>query len=440
MDGFYNFLKDLNINNKNIVAAISGGPDSMCLLDNLIKFKHNFNYNIIVVHVHHNLRDESDYEALKVEEYCKNNNVIFELRKIEKYPNNKFSEESARKIRYSIFDEIIKKYNSEVLFTAHHGDDLIETVLMRITRGSSVKGYAGFQNVSYDRGYKIARPLINSTKQEIEKYCSENNIWCANDLSNKNDKYTRNRYRKYILPKLKLENPNVHFKFIEFSKKLLMMDRYIKEIAKNVYNDILDDNKLNIMKFNIEDIVIRRYILEEYLNKIYKEDIVKIDDRHVDLIINYLKDNNNTVFDLPLGKKGIIEYNEFQIKEVKNSIKKIDDTTFYDCIELDNGKKIKINNNTNNTSNFVIHLNSNDIKLPFHVRSRKNGDWMIVKNMLGKKKVNDIFTDSKVLKELRDTYPIVTDDTGEIIWIPGIKKSHLDRKKEQNYDIILEYS
>ena len=194
MDYVYKFIENLNIENKTIVLAISGGPDSMLLLDVFLNLKEKLNLNIVVAHVHHNLRKESDYEAVEVEKICNKNNLIFEMKKIEKYPNNKFSEEVARKIRYEFFDEVIKKYSADVLFTAHHSDDLIETILMRLTRGSSLKGYAGFEVISKDRGYKIARPLIYLTKLEIEKILKEKGIWYALDVTNQNDKYTRNRY------------------------------------------------------------------------------------------------------------------------------------------------------------------------------------------------------------------------------------------------------
>ena len=152
MNYVYEFIKKLSINNSTIVAAISGGPDSMLLLDILINLKEELGLKIVVAHVHHNLRQESDYEAIEVEKYCKDNNLIFEMKKIEEYPNGKFSEEVARKIRYDFFDEVVSKYKADTLFTAHHGDDLIETVLMRLTRGSSLKGYAGFESISNDRG------------------------------------------------------------------------------------------------------------------------------------------------------------------------------------------------------------------------------------------------------------------------------------------------
>ena len=438
MKDVYKFINDLNIKSEYVVCAVSGGPDSMFLLNILLNLKNKLNFKIVVAHVHHNLRKESDEEALHLEKFCNDNNLIFEMKRILKYPNNKFSEESARKIRYEFFDEIVKKYNSDILFTAHHGEDLIETILMRLVRGSNLKGYAGFENISYDRGYKIARPLIFLTKGEIVKYLDDNNIWYAVDLSNTNDKYTRNRYRKNVVPELKKENRNVHYKFIEFNERLLLADKYLRSTSNNIYSDIVTNSSMDILKFNQLDKIIKIYILETYFKQCYKHDIIYINNSHIDICISYMENKNNIIFDLPLNKKGIIEYNKFMI--IDNIKAEPYEYTFYDSITLSDGKKIEIDNSTLDTSNFVIHLNSSEIKFPLHVRNRRSGDVMKVKNMEGTKKIGDIFTNSKVSKELRDTYPIVTDDKGEIIWIPGIKKSHLDRKKEQKYDIILRYS
>ena len=437
MDQVYKFINNLNIDNTTVVAAISGGPDSMLLLEILLSLREKLNIKIVVAHVHHNLRKESDEEAIEVEKFCKNNNLIFEMMKITEYPNNKFSEDVARKIRYEFFDEVVRKYESDILFTAHHGDDLIETVLMRLTRGSSLKGFAGFEAISTDRGYKIARPLIYLTKQEIMDILKEKDVWFATDFTNEKDDYTRNRYRKYILPELKKENVNVHIKFVEFNEKLLSAHEFIKKESDKYYSDCVINNKIIIDKFNNLDNIVKTYVLEKYLKIIYKDDITDITNKHINMIVNYIINKSNTKFDLPHNKKGIIEYNTFKIIENINA--KIYEYTFTDYVDLPNGNKIKIDNSTDLVSNYVIHLNSKDIKLPFHVRCKKQGDKMTVKNMSGSKKVSDIFTDYKLSKELRNTYPIVTDDTGEIIWIPGIKKSHLDRKKEENYDIILKY-
>ena len=437
MNYVYKFIEKLNIKNTTIVVAISGGPDSMLLLDILMRLREKLNIKIVVAHVHHNLRKESDNEAIEVEKICNENDLIFEMKKIEEYPNGKFSEEVARKIRYEFFDEVVSKYNADTLFTAHHGDDLIETVLMRLTRGSSLKGYAGFESISYDRGYKIARPLIYLTKQEIVDELDKKGIWYAVDITNMDTKYTRNRYRKNILPELKNENSNVHLKFVDFNEKLLMANDFIVKETEKKYKDMVIKESIIIDKFNELDKIIKIGILEKYLKDVYKDEITLIDNRHINIILEYLEGNINTIFDLPHNKKGIIEYNKFKVCELRES--KNYKYEFTDYIELPNGKSIKIDNNTSLNSNYVIHLNSKDIKFPLHVRNYKPGDKMTVKNMIGSKKISDIYTDFKLSKELRCSQPIVTDDTGEIIWIPGVKKSNFDMKKQGKYDIILKY-
>ena len=428
MDSVYKFIDSLNIKSEYVVAAISGGPDSMFLLEVLKKY----NFKIVVCHVHHNHRAESDSEALMVEEYCKKNNMIFEFMKIDKYTNDIFTEVEAREKRYKFFDEVVKKYNSDILFTAHHGDDLIETVLMRLTRGSSLKGYAGFEPISTREGYKIARPLIFLTKQEIVDYLDKNCIKYAVDMSNSSDDYTRNRYRKNILPVLKNENKNVHLKFVDYNKKILLADAYLKKVSDQYISD-----KIDINEFNKLDDIIKIYVVEGYLKNIYGNNITEIGNSHIYNIIELLEKGKNSTIDLPLNKKGIIEYNVFRVEE--NEISGKLDLTFDKEVSLPNGKKIYVDNTTKLTNNFVTHLNSSEIKFPLHVRTRKDGDTMKVLNMDGTKKVNDILIDCKVPKSKRDSVPIVTDDNGEIIWIPGIKKSHFDRLKVGKYDIIFKY-
>lgn len=369
--------------------------------------------------------------------FCIDNNLIFEMMKIKNYPNNRFTEEAARDIRYNFFDEVIHKYNSDILFTAHHGDDQIETILMRLIRGSSLKGYAGISNYNSDRGYIIARPLLFLTKDEIITYLKERHINFSIDYTNKDTKYTRNRYREKILPELKKENINVHSKFNEFNNKILLAHSYIKKQADVIFSKIVIDNKIDVIKFNKLDKIIKIYILEDYLKNIYKNKIGLINNKHMELLIKNILLNKNININLPDNKIAMVEYGVFSVVNVRKN--KAYEFTFDNYVKLPNEKVIKVDNNTKLTSNYVIHLNSKDIKLPFIVRTRKPGDFMKVKNMSGTKKVNDIFIDCKVSKEERDNYPIVLDSTGEIIWIPGIKKSHLARKNDEKYDIILKY-
>ena len=141
MDKVYDeLLNRLNIKYGDaVVVGVSGGPDSMALLHLLIRLKKALDLQIICAHVNHNTGRKGQFEEQKfVEDYCKKNSVIFETMTIEKYGDDNFHNE-ARTIRYSFFNSLIKKYNAKYLFTAHHADDLMETILMRIVRGSTLK-------------------------------------------------------------------------------------------------------------------------------------------------------------------------------------------------------------------------------------------------------------------------------------------------------------
>lgn len=435
MDTVLNFIRNLNLNNKTVVLGLSGGPDSMFLSYVLLKLREELNIKIVAAHVHHNLRKESDDEALFVENYCKKNNIIFEMMKIEEYPNNKFSEDKARQIRYDFFKNIIKKYNADILFTAHHADDLMETILMRLTRGSTLKGYAGFETISIDKGYKIAKPLIFLQKSEILEYLKEFNIKYVIDMSNKSNHYTRNRYRNYIVPKLKEEDSKVHTKFIKFNKLILDAHEYISKQTDIIYTNIVINNEIVLKEFNNLDRIIKISLLEKFLKNNYEDNISAINSKHIDLIIDMVN-NNNTMINLPLNKILKIEYGK---------LKMIDDKVYNDYeyilnkdIILDTGKII-FKDSDSDTSNYTIYLDSNELSLPLYVRNRRVNDKMVIKNMNGHKKINDILTDCKVPTAIRPLYPIVVDSNNTIIWIPGIKKSNFDKKNQGKYDIILKY-
>ena len=181
-------------NGDTIVIGCSTGPDSMALLDMLIKLREKYGLQIICAHVNHKLRKQSEIEEEFIKDYCNKKNVLVEVMAIEKYGDDNFHNE-ARNIRYNFFEKLVKKYNANYLMTAHHGDDLIETVLMRITRGSNLEGYSWIHKIVEMEGYKIVRPLIYYTKKELEEYDLKNNVTYFVDDSNMKMKYTRNRYR-----------------------------------------------------------------------------------------------------------------------------------------------------------------------------------------------------------------------------------------------------
>ena len=191
MERVIEFINSLNIDKDSyVIVACSGGPDSMMLLHVL----HTLNFKVVCAHVNHKTRVETEEEYQFVQNYCDINNILFEGTEITESVTENF-ENYAREFRYNFFQDLAKKYNTSYLFTAHHGDDLVETVLMRVTRGSSLKGYRGFDKVSKRGNLTIIRPFVYITKEYILNYLSDNNIEYRIDNSNKSDDYTRNRFR-----------------------------------------------------------------------------------------------------------------------------------------------------------------------------------------------------------------------------------------------------
>ena len=413
-----------------VVAAISGGPDSMVLLKLLMKIE---NIKIVVAHVNHKLRKESEHEAKMVENFCKKNNLIFEYYEITNYKGN--TENYARVKRYNFFDQVIAKYNAKYLLTAHHGDDLIETMLMRLARGTN---NLGFKEITKRKNYIIYRPLICVTKDEILEYAKENNIPYAIDETNKSDKFTRNRFRNKILPLLKSENKNIHRNFLKFNESLQKYEDYIDNIVLKEMKKIYKNNIIDIEKLKNQDNLVKEKIIYKILNDIYGDDINIIKEKNVEDILKVIDNKKpNIEINLPKKKQFIKSYDKAYIKEKKQKEKY--EYILDDELKLPNNHLLKKITETEEKSNYVIKLDSSEINLPLHVRTRQNGDKMYVKGLSGTKKIKDIFIDEKIPTLDRTNYPLLVDNKGNILWIPGIKKSKFDKSKHENYDIIVKY-
>ncbi len=440
MEDILNYLlKESGIRYRDTVAiGVSGGPDSMALLDMVIKLKRELDLIVVVCHVNHNVREESKEEEAYLREFCKEQGLQFEGMIITNYGDDNFHNE-ARTIRYNFFDRVCKEYNARFLMTAHHGDDLVETILMRIVRGSTLKGYSGFSRVIEKDEYTILRPLVSVTKDELTKYCEENNIKFFIDKSNMKDVYTRNRYRKYVLPFLKSEDPLVHEKFLKFSETLMEYNNYVDREMNLVINKVFKGGILNIPKFRELDHLIQTKIIYNILEKIYGDDLFIITNTHVKLIFDLINgERANSVVHLPNNVKVIKAYTDisFSFDDEEYDLYEIE---INDVVNLPNGKNIETVTVSDDTSNYVTRFNSNEVVLPLYVRTRRNGDKLIVKGMEGHKKVNDIFIDSKISNKDRNMWPIVCDAKDNIVWIPGLKKSKFDKEKTEEYDIILRY-
>ncbi len=432
MNEIYRFLKSLDIyEDDKVVLACSYGPDSMALLDILIKLK----FDVVVAHVNHKLRVESDKECEDLRNYCKKRNIIFEESIIGKYPKGNI-EAYARSFRYNFFKEIVAKYHAKYLFTAHHGDDLVETILMRISRGASLSGYAGFRLITKQNNCDIVRPLIYLTKEEILNYNKENNIPYAIDETNNIDNYTRNKYRHKVLPLLKEINPKIHNKFIKFSNNISECSDYIDRVVNDVFKCIYVSKHIDLNNFYILDSYIQKKLLEKILLDIYSNDINKISDVHVSLILDLIYGHRvNSIINLPNNIK-IAKFYNMLIFDYKDCAYDYD-YVIRDEIIINDGIIKYVDDCDILKSNYVLRLNKKDVKLPLRVRNRKVGDKIKLKN--GTKKVGEILSEAKIMKLERDIYPIVCDSDGNILWIPGVKKSKYDRNYNDDYDIIVKY-
>ena len=421
-----------------IIIGCSSGPDSMALTDMLLKVRDKYSLFLVLAHVNHNVRRESMEEEAFLQQYCIDNKIIFEKMMIEKYGDDNFHNE-ARLIRYNFFESLVEKYNANYLMTAHHGDDLIETVLMRLVRGSNLNGYSGFKEIVDKGNYKIARPLIYYTKDELRKYCKDNNVKFYDDSSNFKDTYTRNRYRKYILPFLKEEDKSVHKKFLKFSRSLSDANTYITKVRDKAIDRVLKDDNIIISELLKEDYFIQREILYYLLEYFYQDDLILLNDKHIELLFKLINSRKvNTFVNLP---NDVIASKEYDVLKLRRDTEVISnyEIEFDNYIDLPDNHSIKSISHTDDNSNNVCRLSSDEVSLPLIVRTRRFGDKIFVKGLNGSKKVKDIFIEKKISLGKRDVWPIVTDSKGNIVWVPGLKKSKFDKSKNDSYDILLKY-
>ena len=433
------YLNSLLKDNDIVVIGLSGGADSMCLL-NIIRTISK-KVDIICAHINHNIREESKDEMKFIKKYCDDNNLKLETTTFaKKSETESFNELELREKRYAFFEQVIKKHKAQYLFTAHHGDDLIETILMRISRGSTLKGYTGFQIETNKSNYKVIKPLIFMTKEDILDYTKEKDIPYVHDKTNDEDNYTRNRYRHKILPFLKNENKNIHLKYLKFSRELLKYYNFVDKIINSEISKRYEKKTHNVKGFNKLDKLIQTKIIEYILDDNYDDNLYLVNDKHISLIIDIINNPKpNIEINLPDKLRITKVYDKLKISRSKKSQEKyripIEKDTY-----LPNGKHIKTIDKTDKNSNDYIKLNSHEIELPLYVRNREDGDKMVVKNMNSPKKIKDIFINSKLSKEEREKQPIVVDSKGQIVWIPGLKKSKFDKANNELYDIILWYN
>ena len=233
----YNMIKE----GDKVVIGVSGGPDSITLLNVLNKFKEKLNIKIYVAHINHSIRKEADEETEYVREFCKKIGVEFFFKKIDVEQEAKKlkigTEEAGRNIRYAFFEEVAKKVGANKIATAHNSNDNAETVLMNIIRGTSISGLKGIEKM---RDNKFIRPLIETTRDKIEEYCKIEKLNPRYDKSNKENVYTRNKVRNLLIPYIQKEfNPNIIEGINRLSNIATEEERFLNSLVEEEYKRIL---------------------------------------------------------------------------------------------------------------------------------------------------------------------------------------------------------
>ena len=292
-----NTIKKYNLieNGDKLVLAVSGGPDSLCMLDilNKIKNENKINFDFVVAHVNHMIREEAIGEERFVEKFCEKIDTKCYIKRIDvkNYAHNKKvgTEEAGRTLRYEFFAEILEKTGSNKIAIAHNKNDRVETIIMNILRGT---GLSGLKGIEPKRGNKFIRPLIEIDRQEIECYCEKENLNPRIDKSNFENIYTRNKVRNIIIPYIKEEfNPNIIETVTRLSDVIVDEDRFLNNLTKEVYENILNEKQekeivLELKEFNKQDKVIKNRIIlytitelmgsSKGIEKIHIEDIIKL--------------------------------------------------------------------------------------------------------------------------------------------------------------------
>ncbi len=437
------FLKrhSFSLDNKKMVVGVSGGPDSLALLHFLNKESEKRNLSIIAAHVDHMFRGRESFEdAMFVKGFCEQEKIPFEMARIDvtkiMKESGKSAEVAAREVRYDFYLKIMEKYQYPYLALGHHGDDQTETILMRLTRGSTGMARAGIPFSRPFHSGTIFRPFLCLTKDEIGEYCKKHNLKPRLDPSNMTDVYSRNRYRHHALPFLKTENPHVHEHFQRFSEDLQCDEAFLQELTIQQMKTVITKRAQGKIAIDVADFLkvplpLQRRGIQLILNYLYNEKPADLAAVHIDQVFNLIHHHEPSgKLDFPNGLKVIRSYLtlsfQFQFNQAEPFYFEMKEPG---TLLLPNGCSIKIDDagqdvpaTDSHTAVFLQEI----IKWPIKIRTRKNGDRMTLKGMQGTKKLKDIFIDEKIPVQDRDVWPVITDREDCILWLPGLKRSSLE--------------
>lgn len=439
------YIKDNKLINsgERILVALSGGPDSICLLNILFELKKELNIEIGAAHINHLLRGE---DAFKDEEYvikiCEEMGIPCFVTRVDINNYSKehklSSEMAGRQVRYDFFEEIIRKEGFNKIATAHNANDQAETILFRLMRGTGLEGLTG---IKVSRDNKIIRPILCLSRREVETYVEQKYLKPRIDKTNFEKIYNRNKIRLDILPYMKENfNEDIIQTLNRMSVLLQKDNEFLERLALKSYKKYcIEDVDYFIIKeeiFKEEEPIISR-VLKHALVK-YSKSNYDFEMKHINEVFSLNQKGSGKVIDLPNGIYAENIYGDIYIKNKKNkcNINKKGQKTLISKHEVNNQivnfgqfivefsvidyyQRDPINLNQDN---YIQYFDFDKINDNILIRKRIDGDKIIPLGMKGTKKLKDIFIDMKIPKDEREYIPILCFDE-KIAWIIGIKIS-----------------
>jgi len=454
-----------------IIVGVSGGPDSLFLLDHL----YQYNYPLIIAHLDHKLRPESKEEAEHVRHYAIQLGLDFALENgnVSRYAKDKHlsAEEAAREMRYRFLFRLAEQNNAQAVAVGHNADDQIETILMHILRGAGLSGLLGMSYKSLPNPWseKIAlvRPLLGIWRTEIDAYISEQKLQPNIDSSNLDRKYYRNRLRHELIPYLEKFNSGVCQRLWQMADILHDDDDIIQKIVSAQWKKIVVHESKDYLAFNLDELktqdsgiqrrIIRRSILKlrpamrnlDYAAIIRAQQFLKEvpESGEIDLIANLrLTLLNGTLFLLDWNTN--IPVRNFPQIDSGNEI----ELPIPSQLELSKGwkiqsKQVKMDKSIltwlrNNEDPFMAWIDYERLDSPLVIRTRQKGERFYPHGMDGKSiKLSEYMINKKIPRQARANYPLIVSGK-EIVWIPGFQLGHkfqVQPKSEMVIQLYLSY-
>jgi len=424
-----------------VVLGVSGGADSIAMLYALNE-SIEYGLELIVAHLNHGIRgDEAKRDSDFVRETAKALGLTYVYGEVDalKYKEEfqLSTEDAARTLRYKFFDQVLAKHYATKLATAHTLDDQAETVLMRLIRGSGSKGLSGIPPVSNN----IIRPLIETSRSEIEEYLKAKNISWINDSSNDSKEFLRNKIRHDLLPELETYNPQIKQTLSRTADILRSEEGFISKEAHKHFDNVFSTNKLELVGNlndyrNIEQ-TLRFSLLRLAIEK-QNSSLKNISSTHIVSADNFLlSESVSGEVELPEDTVIAKGYNTFLLtrrSELEREFSYvIQSPGKWSFPEFEVEVTILKTDTLDENNESVAYFDPESVDFPIEARNFKPGDRFSPLGMTASKKLQDYFTDIKLPQFLRSRAPIFL-SKGEIMWIGGIRIDNrfkvTDRKSE----------